>query len=213
MRAFQRIPLRAQPPPTPKPEKRSAITTTACIPAPRRYTRLMDRMKIRYPTGAARSSFCDLYAHRKELIYVKRYRRSSTLSRLSAQGVTSATLLAHDAGFRRVVNAKLPATTKSRTPPGPCARSHHRVTYAIIPCPVRTPSPFLLFCKVTLIHATNALHGLGYKVQTRQNRRRQPPTGPAGVEVPEYAPAIRRLGPASNAPPGSATMIHHAFVP
>ena len=130
--------------------------------APRTYA-LMDRNNIPYPDPRSPIEFCDLYTNQHELIHVKRYGQSSTLSHLFAQGVTSGTLFASDAGFRKAVSKKLPTTHKLKDPVLPLRPRTNTITYAIISTSAHALSiPF--FSKVTLNHAMTALQGLGYKV-------------------------------------------------
>jgi uncharacterized protein (TIGR04141 family) len=131
--------------------------------APQTYA-LMDRKNIPYPDPQSPIELCDLFSNRKELIHVKKYGQSSMLSHLFAQGVTSATLLAQDAKFRRAASAKLPTTHKLTNPTQPLRPRSHTVTYAIISGSTHALSiPF--FSKVTLSHATNVLQGLGFNIQ------------------------------------------------
>jgi uncharacterized protein (TIGR04141 family) len=125
---------------------------------------LMDRNLVRYPDRRNPIEFCDLYSSHKEIIHVKHYGGSSTLSHLFAQGVTSGTLFAHDAGFRRAVNEKLPTTHRLSRPQQPLAPKAYAVVYAIISGSQRALTiPF--FSKVTLHGAAKTLRGVGYTVQ------------------------------------------------
>jgi uncharacterized protein (TIGR04141 family) len=125
---------------------------------------LMDRKLIRHPDPKSPIEFCDLYSTRQEIIHVKPYAGSSTLSHLFAQGVTSGRLFAYDAGFRREVNAKLPATHQLAYPQQPLTPKSYTVVYAIISSSQHVLTiPF--FSKVTLQGAAKTLHGLGYNVQ------------------------------------------------
>jgi uncharacterized protein (TIGR04141 family) len=125
---------------------------------------LMDRKTIRYPDPKSPIEFCDLYTSAQEVIHVKHYAGSSTLSHLFAQGVTSGTLFAQDPGFRRAVNQKLPATHQVANPAQPLPPKTYTVTYAVISASAR-PLNIPFFSKVTLSHATKALRGLGYTAQ------------------------------------------------
>lgn len=93
---------------------------------------LMDRNLIRYPDPRSPVEFCDLYSTDREIIHIKPYAGSSTLSHLFAQGVTSGTLFAHDAGFRRAVNERLPVSHRLQHPQQPLAPKEYSVVYAII---------------------------------------------------------------------------------
>jgi uncharacterized protein (TIGR04141 family) len=125
---------------------------------------LMDQKNIRYPDPKSPIEFCDLYTTNQELIHVKHYSGSSTLSHLFAQGVTSGALFAQDAGFRRAVNVKLPATHRVANAAQPLPPRSYTVTYAIISMSPR-PLSIPFFSKVTLSHVTKALQALGYRTQ------------------------------------------------
>lgn len=160
--AFQGVPRRAGELPPAQPEE-----------AERDYNRraarmngfaLMDQRLIRYPDSKSPIEFCDLYTAQRELIHVKRYAGSSTLSHLFAQGLTSATLFAQDPGFRRAVNTRLPRTHKIVRPTDPLQPEAYTVTYAIISTS-NSPLNIPFFSKVTLNHVYKALAGLGYRTQ------------------------------------------------
>jgi uncharacterized protein (TIGR04141 family) len=125
---------------------------------------LMDRKLIRHPDPKSPIEFCDLYSNAQEIIHVKPYAGSSTLSHLFAQGVTSGTLFAYDAGFRKAVNAKLPGTHQLANPQLPLPPKSYAVVYAIISASQHALTiPF--FSKVTLHGAAKTLRGVGYNVQ------------------------------------------------
>ena len=125
---------------------------------------LMDCKLIRYPDPKSPIEFCDLYSTGQEIIHVKPYAGSSTLSHLFAQGVASGTLFAHDAGFRRAVNSKLPTTHQLQHPSQPLAPRTYSVVYAIISASQHALTiPF--FSKVTLHGAVKTLRSVGYDVR------------------------------------------------
>jgi len=161
-RTFQRVPQRSVDLPT-------AQTNEAEPEYNRRAARmngfaLMDQRLIRYPDRNNPIEFCDLYTDTQELIHVKHYGGSSTLSHHFAQGVTSGTLFAQDPGFRRAVNARLPASHQIQRPANPLTRGAYTITYAIISGSAK-PLNIPFFSKVTLSHATKVLNGLGYTTQ------------------------------------------------
>jgi uncharacterized protein (TIGR04141 family) len=125
---------------------------------------LMDRQLIPFPDTRNTIEFCDLYTKPKELIHVKRYSGSSTLSHLFAQGVNSAQLFAGDPAFRKAVNKKLPSGYKLQRPADPLPPQTYAVTYAIIKkgtAPLSIP----FFSKVSLTNAVTTLRALGYTPQ------------------------------------------------
>ncbi len=160
--AFTRLPRRKPDLPAAKPKedegdynKRAAKTDGFA---------LMDQRFIRYPDTRTPIELCDLYTKDRELIHVKHYAGSSTLSHLFAQGVTSSTLLAQDPGFRSAANTKLPTTHQINKPRDPLPPRTYTVTYAIISASDK-PLNIPFFSKVTLSHATKVLKGLGYNTQ------------------------------------------------
>jgi len=122
---------------------------------------LMDQKNIHFPGSSGGVELCDLYTNKHELIHIKKYGQSSTLSHLFAQGVNSGTLFARDSEFRKLTNAKLPASHKLAQPKLPLGP--HTVTYAIISTSAK-PLTLPFFSKVTLNNAATTLRGLGYKV-------------------------------------------------
>jgi uncharacterized protein (TIGR04141 family) len=125
---------------------------------------LMDRVLIREPDPKSPIEFCDLYSTSKEIIHVKPYSGSSTLSHLFAQGVTSGLLFAHEPRFRESVNEALPKAHRLPRPKGLITTSSFSIVYAIISKSQRALTiPF--FSKVTLQGAVKTLRGVGYNVQ------------------------------------------------
>ncbi|MCU1326867.1 MAG: uncharacterized protein JWN34_2237 [Bryobacterales bacterium] len=125
---------------------------------------LMDRKNIPFPNAQNTIEFCDLYTNKREMIHVKPYTGSSTLSHLFAQGVTSGRLFKGDATFRKAVNNKLPTAYRLATPDDTLPAQAFTVTYAIIkegPAPLNLP----FFSKVSLNNAMTTLRALGYNVQ------------------------------------------------
>jgi uncharacterized protein (TIGR04141 family) len=125
---------------------------------------LMDRNNILFPDAQNTIEFCDLYTNKRELIHVKPYTGSSTLSHLFAQGVTSGRLFKGDATFRLAVNKKLPTAYRLAKPNDALTPLAFTVTYAIIK---KGASPLTLpfFSKVSLNNAMTTLRALGYNAQ------------------------------------------------
>lgn len=69
---------------------------------------LMDQKFVRYPTARDQVEFCDLYSRSRQMIHIKRYRGSATLSHLFSQGVVSGELFCAIPEFREGVNGYLP---------------------------------------------------------------------------------------------------------
>jgi uncharacterized protein (TIGR04141 family) len=66
--------------------------------------------------------FCDVFSKGKELIHIKRYGGSATLSHLFYQGMASAEFFQMDLEYRKLIREKLPAAFRifdPRTRPKP----------------------------------------------------------------------------------------------
>jgi uncharacterized protein (TIGR04141 family) len=124
---------------------------------------LMDRRTIRYGGGSSRIEFCDLYTRRKEMVHVKRYSGSGTLSHLFAQGSVSANLFLNDQRFRKEVNRLLPPSHQLRSLGGQLRTSDYEVAYAIAS---KADGPLVLpfFSRVTLRSAHTQLKNMGFRV-------------------------------------------------
>lgn len=123
---------------------------------------LMDRKTIRYGGGTSKIEFCDLYTTRREMVHVKRYAGSGTLSHLFAQGVVSASLFLNDSQFRAEVNRVLPRSHKLRTL-AQLRASDYEVAYAIV-SKSATPLDLPFFSRVTLRSSYTQLRNMGYQV-------------------------------------------------
>ena len=107
--------------------------------------------------------FCDLTKGETDLIHVKFYTASATLSHLFAQGYVAAYTFVSDANFRILLNPKLPATVKLSNPSlQPDARKY-RIIYAIATIK-DIPAKLPFFSKVSLKQAFKSLRALGFKV-------------------------------------------------
>lgn len=124
---------------------------------------LMDRRMIRYGGGSSQIEFCDLYSCRKEIVHVKRYGGSGTLSHLFAQGSVSANLLLNDQRFRAAVNNLLPDTHKLHSVRDPFRSSDYEVAY-VVASKVAGPLILPFFSRVTLRSAAAQLRNMGYGV-------------------------------------------------
>lgn len=138
----------------------------------------LDRTSPGHGGGRSRIEFCDLYARTGELVYVKRYTGSPTLSHLFAQGVVPATTLRRDAEFLDKFNRSLPKahriSTQARLDP-----QRHPVVFAIVSNSegdIRDSLPF--FSKVALVAAVDRLSEAGFPVQL--------------VRIPNERPSVLR---------------------
>lgn len=124
---------------------------------------LMDRRTVRYGGGSSRIEFCDLYTRRREMVHVKRYGGSSSLSHLFAQGAVAARLFLSDQQFRRELDRLLPASHRLRDTRSQPRASDYEVAYAIAS---KDRGPLLLpfFSRVTLRSTDQQVRNMGYRV-------------------------------------------------
>lgn len=124
---------------------------------------LFDRANIFVGGPYDKIEFCDLVRDGGDLIHVKVYRSSATLSHLFAQGCVSAETFVKHEDFRVTLNPKLPPSIRLADPiPRPDA-FNFRVVYAIVTTkdlPLNLP----FFAKVTLKNAVADLGALGFRV-------------------------------------------------
>lgn len=125
---------------------------------------LMDKKNTKIGGQYDKVEFCDLIRNGSDLIHVKYYRSSSTLSHLFAQGYVAAEAFVKDDDFRLRLNERLPAEFKLKDAKvRPDAKSYC-VIYAVATVK-KLPSELPFFSKVTLRNAIKTLRALGYRVQ------------------------------------------------
>ncbi|MCU0092204.1 TIGR04141 family sporadically distributed protein [Pseudomonas koreensis] len=125
---------------------------------------LLDKKNIKIGGAYDKLEFCDLVRDGKDLIHVKYYRSSSTLSHLFSQGCVSAEAFVRDAEFRKKLNSKLPKSLQLADPiprPDPAI---YKIVYAIATTK-KLPLELPFFSKVTLKNALKVLRGLNYSVE------------------------------------------------
>lgn len=123
--------------------------------------------------GVDRVEICDVLTKDGDFIHVKKRGRSSTLSHLFAQGVTSTDLLLGDGSFRADAAAKVKEVDSAfvaAIPTGPGEREKIRVAYVILSRGQRPDRPYGLpfFSMVSLKAASERLVGAGVKVAVRE---------------------------------------------
>ncbi len=112
---------------------------------------------------------CDLYTAQRQFVHVKRWKASSTLSHLFAQGRISAETLISDDGFReeaRQVLGKARAAFASHIPKGRPDPKRFQVVFAIIKDGAkgwRRSLPF--FSQLNLVRTAAAIRNLGFEVR------------------------------------------------
>jgi uncharacterized protein (TIGR04141 family) len=124
---------------------------------------LLDRKMVGIGGPNDKIEFCDLVRDGRDLIHVKVYRSSATLSHLFAQGSVSAQTFLRDSEFRKQLNVRLPASIKLVDPSVRPEPKTYRVIYAIA---TSKSLPFELpfFAKVTLKNAVADLRMIGFTV-------------------------------------------------
>jgi uncharacterized protein (TIGR04141 family) len=124
---------------------------------------LVDADNIRHGGGQSQLEFCDLYSLDGDMIHLKRYSRSSTLSHLFSQATVSAQSFKSDVEFRQKVNAKLPPSHRIKDVNRPIEQRQYRTVIAIIGGPANFEAlPF--FSRVTLKNTYRQLDAYGYRV-------------------------------------------------
>jgi uncharacterized protein (TIGR04141 family) len=124
-------------------------------------------------SGPDRIEICDLLAKDGYFIHVKKRSRSSTLSHLFAQGVTSAELLLDDDEFRQEAAKKVAgigAGFKSAIPKKRGEREKIKVAYVVLSRGQRPDKPYGLpfFSLVSMKTATERLRRAGIEVFAKE---------------------------------------------
>ncbi|POD76977.1 sporadically distributed protein, TIGR04141 family [Pseudomonas syringae group genomosp. 3] len=125
---------------------------------------LLDKKNIKIGGVYDKLEFCDVIRNGSELIHIKYYRSSSTLSHLFSQGCVAAEAFIRDTEFREKLNSKLPPSIKLLEPALRPDPSNYKVVYAIA-TKKKLPSELPFFSKVTLKNALKVLRGLNYQVE------------------------------------------------
>ncbi len=124
---------------------------------------LLDKKNIPFGNAYDKIEFCDLVRDGRDLIHVKLYRSSATLSHLFAQGSVSAETFMRYVGFRVKLNEKLPVSIKLDDPHARPKAENYRIVYAIATTK-NLPKDLPFFSKITLKNAIITLNGLGFGV-------------------------------------------------
>jgi len=112
---------------------------------------------------------CDLYASKqRQFVHVKRWKASSTLSHLFAQGRVSAEALLSDDTFRsearRLISSKAPSLS-SHIPTGRPDPTKYQVVFAIIKGGQGWKRSLPFFSQLHLVRSAEALRRLGFEVR------------------------------------------------
>ncbi|HEX6704715.1 MAG TPA: TIGR04141 family sporadically distributed protein [Albitalea sp.] len=125
---------------------------------------LMDKKNTKIGGQYDKIEFCDLIRNKTDLIHVKFYRSSGTLSHLFAQGYVAAEAFIKDDDFRQELNSKLPVSVRLNDAAARPNASKYCVVYAIATSK-KLPDELPFFSKVTLRNALRTLRALGYDVK------------------------------------------------
>lgn len=124
---------------------------------------LLDADTVRHGGSHSQIEFCDLYSRDRDLIHLKRYSSSATLSHLFSQAAVSGQNFKSDVEFRQKVNAKLPPSHRIPDVFKPFDQDEYRVVIGIIGGPGESDKlPF--FSRVTLKNNYKLLSAYGYRV-------------------------------------------------
>jgi uncharacterized protein (TIGR04141 family) len=130
---------------------------------------LVDKKMLCHGGGPSRIEFCDLFTDAKQMIHVKRYCGSQTLSHLFAQGSVGVHLLLNDREFRAKLDALLPRSHRVGVE-RPDAREYELV-YAIVDGSRRSIAEALpFFSRLTLRNAARQIEALGCRVSATMIR-------------------------------------------
>jgi uncharacterized protein (TIGR04141 family) len=121
---------------------------------------LMDK-NLTYLGGAM--EFCDVFSKNNELIHIKRYGGSATLSHLFYQGVVSAELFKMEPEYRQLIREKLPAAFRTFDAVAQPKFEQYHVVFGIISQSDK-PLTMPFFSRVGVRHAVRRLQAFGYKV-------------------------------------------------
>lgn len=124
---------------------------------------LLDRKTVPFGGAYDKIEFCDLVRNGRDLIHVKVYKNSATLSHLFAQGIVAAETFVADEVFRTKLNDRLPPGIKLPDPALQPKAGNYRIVYAIVTTK-ELPQALPFFSKVTLKNALASLGALGFSV-------------------------------------------------
>nr|WP_279613457.1 TIGR04141 family sporadically distributed protein [Burkholderia pyrrocinia] len=160
---------------------------------------LLDKKNISFGNAYDKIEFCDLVRDGRDLIHVKLYRSSATLSHLFAQGSVSAETFMRHEEFRVKLNEKLPATIKLHDPLARPRAENYRIVYAIATTK-ELPKELPFFSKITLKNAIIGLNGLGFQVALARID-----IDPDFLKTANYKPARNVVASASSTAPRRRT--------
>ncbi|QNO15238.1 TIGR04141 family sporadically distributed protein [Alkalicella caledoniensis] len=126
----------------------------------------MDQKNIMHGGGRSSIELCDLISSSQELIHLKPYSGSSTLSHLFNQGVVSAELLVADKNFFKKANSKIREQEKGDKFQISDARKV-KIVFGIISKDTDSLPKIPFFSKVAFRHAKSRLQAFGLDVSIK----------------------------------------------
>jgi uncharacterized protein (TIGR04141 family) len=124
----------------------------------------MDKKNIKLGAGQTPIEFCDLYTTGRDVVHVKRYGQSRSLSHLFAQGTVSGELFKTQSAFRALVNGELPGTHKLANCDSAPEQDEYQIVYAIVSEKAGPELTLPFFSRLNLRAATIRLRAYGYRV-------------------------------------------------
>jgi uncharacterized protein (TIGR04141 family) len=124
---------------------------------------LMDKKNTKLGGQYDKVEFCDLTRGATDLIHVKFYRSSGTLSHLFSQGAVAGEAFLKDEKFRERLNPILPLALQLTDPKKIPQASGYTIVFAIA-TQKKLPAELPFFSKVTLRNSVRTLRALGYEV-------------------------------------------------
>lgn len=134
-----------------------------CVASQIADTHLLDRDTVSFGSRYSKIEICDLIKSGEDLIHVKKYVSSQTLSHLFYQGLVSAETLKKSSEFRSLFNDKLPVGMKLPNPSSELIQDQYQVVYAIY-SDKTLPQDLPFFSKITLKNAFMNLRAMGFRV-------------------------------------------------
>lgn len=124
---------------------------------------LLDRQNISYGGGHSKIELCDILSCNKELIHIKPYSGSSTLSHLFNQAAVSTELLLSDTNFLEAANSKIIELSNDKTF---CINNSRdiKIVIAIISKDVSKLPQIPFFSKISFRYLRNRLKAFGLNV-------------------------------------------------
>lgn len=127
---------------------------------------VMDAENLTYGGGHSKIELCDLLSKNKELIHIKPYTGSSTLSHLFTQASVSAELILSDSQFLAVANKKIYEISGDESFKI-INRGKIKIVFGIISKNKSLLPPIPFFSKVSLRYAKNRLQAFGFEVSIK----------------------------------------------